>query len=349
MEAGAGLGREGAIAAARAAFYQGETGRRIAEWSTEHGGWLTADDVASFEVTVEPAPGVRYDDRTVFAPPGYTQGPVMLLALAILDGLDLPAEGAPRLHLIAEALRLAFWERERALGDGADVAAFLASADRLRGRIDPTRALPDPHGPAPGRARPDTTYLCVVDAAGNAFSAMPSDTLDGGPIVPDLGILVSPRGVQSSLSPGHPNAVAPGKRPRVTPAPAMAVADDGRVTAFGCPGGDVIVQAQLQAFLNLAGGMTHQQAVEAPRIATFSFASSFFPNPRFPMRLDVEARVPAEVRAALAAMGHDLRDWAEWEFDAGGVCMAGDAVPPGEGRVLAAGADPRRTAYAWGR
>jgi gamma-glutamyltranspeptidase/glutathione hydrolase len=101
----------------------------------------------------------------------------------------------------------------------------------------------------PSARKHDTTYLCVIDADGNAFSATPSDTLDGGPLVPGLGIIVSPRGLQSRLDPTHPSVLAPGKRPRLTPAPALALrAGDGQDTmlwAFGCPGGDVILQAML--------------------------------------------------------------------------------------------------------
>jgi gamma-glutamyltranspeptidase/glutathione hydrolase len=212
-------------------------------------------------------------------------------------------------------------------------------------------------GGVPTRARRlDTTCLCTIDADGNAFSASMSDTLDGAPLVPGLGIMVSPRGVQSRLDADHPACVAPHKRPRLTPAPALASrrapgAGDLLVWPFGCPGGDVILQALLQAFLNVVHfEMTPQQAVEAPRVGCFSFPDSFFPNVEVEGRVSVEEGIGEGVRAELRARGHEVVSWPELEFDAGGVNMVLDLEPPRDGRrVLAAGADPRHSCYALGR
>jgi gamma-glutamyltranspeptidase/glutathione hydrolase len=227
-----------------------------------------------------------------------------------------------------------------------------AHAAQLRARVDMARALGDTMDQdAAPLGRYDTTYLCIVDRDGNAFSATPSDTLDGGPIVPELGILVSSRGVQSRLDPDHPSVLAPGKRPRLTPAPAIALGADARVWAFGCPGGDVILQAMLQAFLNVVHfDLTPQQAVEAPRVASFDAPNSFYPHTSLSRRVNVEARIGDAVRADLAARGHDVAVSPEWDFDAGGVSMCLDLRPPADGeRVLAAAADPRRSTYAIGR
>ena len=204
----------------------------------------------------------------------------------------------------------------------------------------------------PGRGRCDTTYIAAADAAGNVFSSTPSDTIDGAPIAPGLGFFMSPRGVQSRLNPDHPAAIAPGKRPRLTPAPAIALNEaTGEALAIGCPGGDMIVQAMTQSFIDMVVfGMTPQQAVELPRIATFSHPGSFYPHPAFPMRLAVEGRVPADTRASLAEKGHVIHDWPDFEFDAGGVSIAGlRSVTEGEPPVLCAAADPRRITYASGR
>ena len=121
--------------------------------------------------------------------------------------------------------------------------------------------------------------------------------------------------------------------------------------AFGCPGGDVILQAMLQVLLNYVHfGMTPQQAVEAPRFASFSFPNSFYPHGEPRGQLNLEARIPPEVRDELAARGHDVTVWPAFEFDAGGVSLALDLVEPTQdGRVLAAAADPRRSTYAFGR
>ena len=127
--------------------------------------------------------------------------------------------------------------------------------------------------------------------------------------------------------------------------------DDGRVIAFGCPGGDVILQGMLQAFLNLTVfGMTPQQAVEAPRFAAFAWPDSFFPHGEVPARVSLEGRLGDDVADELARRGHDVRRWPDFEFDAGAVSMVLDMQTPADGRrALAAGADPRRINYALGR
>jgi gamma-glutamyltranspeptidase / glutathione hydrolase len=329
------------------------------------GGWLTREDLAGFQAEVAPAVTRAYEGWRVHTPDTWCQGPALLQVLAILEGFDLAGLGhnsADYVHVVAEAVKLAFSDRERYYGDPRFVDVPLEwllsdeHAAELREQIGSITALPNlPTLREPQRRRHDTTYLCVVDGDGNAFSATPSDTLDGGPIVPGLGIIVSPRGLQSRLEPAHPSVLAPGKRPRLTPSPALALqragGADARVWAFGCPGGDVILQAMLQALLNYVHfGMTPQQAVEAPRFASFSFPNSFYPHDEPRGQLNVEARIPPEVRDELAARGHDVIVWPEFEFDAGGVSLALDLVEPTRnGRVLAAAADPRRSTYAFGR
>lgn len=359
-DAEVGDSRAAALEGVRAAFYEGDLAARLVDFNRATGGWLSRADLAEFRCEVEPAPGVDFHGWTVHAPGMVTQGPALLQALGILRHVDLTGLGhgsADYLHCIAEALTVAFAERERLYCDPrfTDVAVedlldggYLA---RLAASISPDRVIGTaaPHGPS--RPRSDTTYLCAVDRAGNLFSAMPSDTLDGSPIVPGLGYSASCRGVQSRLDPAHPCVLAPGKRPRITPAPALALGPNGQSMALGCPGGDVILQAMLQAFLNIVVfGLLPQQAVEAPRIATFSFPVSFFPNPAFPKRLDVESRVPAAVQAELARRGHAISPWPAFEFDAGGVSLVGRLDLGGEdGPVLAGAADPRRSTYAAGR
>ena len=115
----------------------------------------------------------------------------------------------------------------------------------------------------------DTSYCCVVDRWGNAFSATPSDGSGNVPVVPGLGITPSGRGSQSRPDPRHPAGVAPGKRPRLTPNPAMLLTEAGGVMPFGTPGGDVQTQAMLQVLLNIMHfGMDPQSAIEAPRVAS---------------------------------------------------------------------------------
>jgi len=172
------------------------------------------------------------------------------------------------------------------------------------------------------------------------------------PIVPGVGVIVSGRGVQSRTDPGHPAALGPLRRPRVTPAPAIALGPNDLVWPIACPGGDVILQAMLQAFLNVTVfGMSEQQAVEAPRMTSLAFPDSFYPHAHPAGKVVVESRVPEDVMNGLGALGHDVHVWPPFEFEAGSVGMiryrgtSASEVRPS----LRAGADPRRAAYALGR
>ena len=141
-------------------------------------------------------------------------------------------------------------------------------------------------------ARARYLYVCVVDKQGNIFSATPSDGSYNAPVVPGLGIIPSPRGSQNWADPDHPSGVAPGKRPRLTPNPAIAIEPGKMAMPFGTPGGDVQTQAMLQVFLNVhLFGMEAQEAVEAPRTASYSFPSSFEPHAYHPGRLNLEGRI----------------------------------------------------------
>jgi gamma-glutamyltranspeptidase/glutathione hydrolase len=190
----------------------------------------------------------------------------------------------------------------------------------------------------------DTSFAAVVDRWGNAFAATPSDGSWNSPVVPGLGIIPSNRGSQSRPDPAHPSGVAPGKRPRLTPNPAIMVTKEGGVMPFGTPGGDVQIQAMLQVVLNVFQfGMELQDAIEAPRFASYAFPSSFAPFDYFPGRVAVESRVPQAAREGLAARGHEVKDWPEITWLAGAV-EAVLSLP--ERGLVAAGADPRRPAYA---
>ncbi len=368
-------GRARAIRAARDVFYKGEIARRIADFHAREGGLMTAEDLAEFQVEIAPALRTSFRDLEVAACGFWCQGPVLLQMLNLIEPFDWSALGhnSPRaLHLLVEAMKLAFADREGYYGDPkhvkvpADALLSKAYADVRRGLIREDRAWPsmppagDPEGlvairngagahvwPASG-SEPgslDTSYVAVVDAEGNAFSATPSDPNVDSPVVPGVGCVVSPRGSQGWLTPGHPSEVAPGKRPRLTPAPAMAFRDGRVFMPFGTPGGDVQQQAMLQVLLNItAFGMSPQQAVEAPRVATRSFPDSFWPHPDFPGRLDCERGVPPETRAALAALGHRVEERPDLDWRSGAVC----AVVVDAAGTLMGGADPRRGAHAIG-
>jgi len=192
----------------------------------------------------------------------------------------------------------------------------------------------------------DTSYVCAIDRHGNVFSATPSDGSFNAPVVPGLGIIPSPRGSQNWGDPDHPSGVAPGKRPRLTPSPAIAIEPGRMKMPFGTPGGDVQTQAMLQVFLNIQlFGMEVQEAVEAPRVASYSYPSSFEPHAYHPGLLNLEGRIERATGAALGRLGHKVEWWPDWTWLAGAVCTI---VADQESGVLKGGADPRRPSYAVG-
>ena len=196
--------------------------------------------------------------------------------------------------------------------------------------------------PGPG----DTTYTCCIDRHGNAFSATPSDGSNNSPVIPGVGLVCSGRGTQSWSDPTHPCSVAPGKRPRLTPYPALAFKNGKVLMPFGTPGGDVQPQAMLQVFLNVnVFGMDAQAAIEAPRFANYSFPGSFEPHAYYPGRLYMEGRIPAATGKVLKQLGHKVHWWDDYTWLAGAPCTI---VVDHKTGILHGGADPRRPAYVLG-
>ncbi|MCY3669919.1 MAG: gamma-glutamyltransferase [Alphaproteobacteria bacterium] len=366
-------GRKAGLAAARDAFYKGDIARRIAEWQATEGGWMTREDLASFRVGIEEPVRGRFGNADVYACGPWCQGPALIEVLNIVGGYDLGALGhnsADAVHVSVEAVKLAMADRDAWLGDPRfvdvpiDTLASEAYAALRRAEIDMGRAMPEmpppgdagsrrsvPAAPVPTRepevAPLDTSYVCVVDEEGNVFSATPSDGSYGGTVAPGVGLAISSRGCQSWTDPAHASALAPGKRPRLTPNPALAVLDGGtRFVPFGTPGGDVQTQAMSQCLMNLAvHGMSAQEAVSAPRYASYSFPSSFEPHAYYPGLLKLEGAIADEAGDELARRGHEIERWPERIWLAGSVCMI-DANS--ERGVMTGGADPRRMACAVG-
>jgi gamma-glutamyltranspeptidase/glutathione hydrolase len=362
-------GRDAGLAAARHAFYRGDIAQKIVAYHKANDGWLRDDDLAEFRVDVETPLSVRFGDTTVFGCRPWCQGPVLLQTLKILDGIDLHALGhntPAYIHTLIEALKLAFADRHAYYGDpkfvDVPIDALLsdAYAAHRRGMIDSQRASPGM--PEPGSAAelglasrsvpqaqtskelvepdPDTSYVCTVDRHGNCFSATPSDGAINGPVIPGTGLAPSSRGMQSWTDPDHPACLAPGKRPRLTPSPSIAMRDGRWIMPFGTPGNDVQPQAMLQVFLNMAVfDMTPQQAIEQPRFASSSFPSSSDPHSYTPGRMSMERRFTDETAASLDAMGHSVNWWREWEWKAGCVCAIRKDQETG---MMEGGADVRR-------
>ena len=219
----------------------------------------------------------------------------------------------------------------------------LAGYDLPPWRPDPSARSRDRDGQP---AALETSHLCAADRFGNLFAATPSDPTISGPVTPGTGITPSMWGSRAYTDPRHPAAVGPGRRPRMSANPMMAIRAGLSVTSFGSPGSEVLGQAQLQAFLNVfVFGMGPQAAVEAPRFASYSWPASAIPHSYFPGRLNLEADIGEAVGADLAARGHKIEWWPAQRWSAGSVCSVGIDLVSG---LRSGAADPRRTAYAVG-
>ena len=359
--------RTAGIAAARARFYGGDVAAMIGAFSERTGGLLRATDLAGYRARFEPPLATTFAGREIIGQGPWTQGPVLMQALGMLANFDLRAMGhnsTRYIHVVVEALKLAFADRERYYGDSPSVPmAELLAPSYLReraGLIRMDRAAPaapppgDPLGRGTGAQSPTpraaetagaidgTTHIAALDREGNMICLTPSGgVFRKSAFAPELGCTLSTRSEMLVLEEGHPNGLVPGKRPRTTLVSYMICEDGVPTVTIGCPGGDDQSQADLQLILNvLVWGMNPQQAVEAPRFATQTLVNSFYPRAYLPGQLNVEAGIPASTRAELTALGHKVSDV--------GACGIGAIVTrrdPSTG-VLSAGADPRRPTYA---
>ena len=377
-ERAAGGSRNDGLAAARAAFYRGDIGQAIVRYHQDHGGWLTAADLDEYRSPVVPTVSRNYSgfggQLEVMTCDAWCQGPILLEMLGLLEGFDLRSFGhnSPQyLHVMAECIKLAFADRERYFGDPEHVdvpLARLLSSDYLTERrrlVDRTKASPGL--PLPGEvgsgsagvpagtiadsraevAIPgDTSYTCVVDGDGNVFSSNPSDVTWESPIIPGTGLCPSSRGSQSWAVRGHASCVAPGKRPRLTPNPVMFRRNGGPPMPIGTPGGDVQPQAVLQVLMNLhCFGMNAQEAIDQPRMVTYSQPDSFSPHAAYPGKLNIESTAGAQPAQALQALGHAVEVLDGPDYRTAGVCLIDVDDETG---ALWGGADRRRPAQALG-
>lgn len=335
------------------AYYRGAIGRRLAEFVAEQGGHLRASDFAAHTSTwVEPLRN-DYLGHTVVVMPPSTQGPAQLAYMEMAKAFPLKEMGhnTPEyLHTLVELKKLAFADRDRWVADPemAEVPiARLLDDEYLReraGLVDPDAAASDV---APGFGvdlmetqedaddAGDTVYLTAVDQYGNAVSWIQSNFagFGSGLLEPETGIVLHNRGSLYTLQDGHPNQVAPGKRPYHTLSPMMALHDDGSFAfTLGTPGGDSQPQSLIQIVNNmLLFDMTPQQAIEAPRFRSFGG-----------IRVALENRVTSETVDGLLSRGHDLSLIDGWTATFGG---AQTIVFDAANGVLSVGSDPRREAY----
>jgi gamma-glutamyltranspeptidase/glutathione hydrolase len=376
------LGRGAALRAAHDRVYRGDIAERIVEFQrdtvTTHAsgpaspGLLTADDFADFATREESPVSVDYRGYTVHKCGPWSQGPVFLQQLNLLEGFDLAAMGAgsaDSVHTVVEASKLAFADRERYYGDPDFVRVPLqgllsrAYAAARRELIDPARASlelrpgdPYPFDPDGGRAelgdligtawQGGTTGTRAVDADGLMFSATPSGGwLRSSPVIPGLGFALGSRLQMLWLDSQHPAGLAPRKQPRTTLTPSLVTRDGQPYLAFGTPGGDQQDQWTLQFFLNHVDfGMDIQDAVDQPAFHSEHFASSFYPRAARPGALVMESTFPAAVREALLARGHQVSEARAWSE--GNVTAV--RIDPESGALEASATSRSQKAYAVG-
>jgi len=262
----------------RDAFYKGDIAHKIAAYMKANGGFLSYEDLATHHSQwVEPV-SVNYRGYDVWELPPNGQGIAALQMLNILEGFDLKKMGfgsADYLHVLTETKKLVFEDRARYYAD-PDFAQIplqqLLSKDyasQRRALIDMEHAATSyPPGEMPG-ARSDTVYLTVADADGMMVSLIQSNYrgMGSGMTPGDLGFVLQDRGELFSLTPGHPNVFAPGKRPFHTIIPAFVTQDGRPLISFGVMGGDMQPQGHVQVLVNMIDfGMNLQEAGDAPRM-----------------------------------------------------------------------------------
>jgi gamma-glutamyltranspeptidase / glutathione hydrolase len=374
----AGKDRKQAIYAAHERFYKGDIAQELVRSVAEQGGLITMADLANWKVRFEEPVATSYRGVNVYKLTTWTQGPAMLQALNILEGMDLKAMGynsARYIHALYQTMNLAFADRDFYYGDPysgpAEPIRGLLSKDYAKQRaklidwsrntatakpgdpypfqkqVNPFKTLLDRWGtpqerpPAPSsggtgqrtpvssRARPTpidpqalalddqfradftagTTSIQAADDKGWVVSVTPSGGWVPAVIAGHTGIGLSQR-MQSFVldAAENPfNVVAPGKQPRVTLTPTLALKNGKPFLSFAVQGGDTQDQNLLQFFLNVVEfGMNVQQATEAANITSYQMRSSFGAHDSRPGKLTLHESVPAWVRAELVRMGYSL-------------------------------------------
>ncbi|MCE7004332.1 gamma-glutamyltransferase [Kibdelosporangium philippinense] len=343
-----------------------------------HVGTLTQND--TFEASYEDPVTYDWNGWTIAKPGLWSQGPVFLQQLALLP-TELEHGTPDYVHTLVEGTKLAMADREAWYGDSTPIeaGALLAKEYNESRTIGDTASFDlrpgSPGGRAPrlpkllidgtlhdvpkaagageptvaknGQTRGDTCHIDVVDKWGNMIAATPSGGwLQSNPVIPSLGFPLGTRLQMAWLEPGLPNSLTPGRRPRTTLSPSLALRDGTPVMAFGTPGGDQQDQWSLHFFLAVAiAGNDLQGAIDAPNWHTSSFPSSFYPRETIPGSVTVESRIGDDVIGGLKNRGHQVTVGEPWSE--GRLCAV--ARDPETG-VLSAGANPRgMQGYAAGR
>jgi gamma-glutamyltranspeptidase/glutathione hydrolase len=328
--------RSAKLQAARDRFYTGDVADELEQWYIATGAFLRKRDLAEHVTRIEDPVSVEYHGHTVYKCPTWTQGPVLCQNLRLLEGFPLKDQGklsADAIHHITEAMKLGYADRDEYYGDPLFVAVPLDQlfsdeyTRRRRTLIDPARASLErrpgdpwrlaaqksiPPGPPVAERKPtqDTTTCVVADRWGNVIAATPSCNLLTNTPGPS-GVNTGNRVRSLNTSPGHPNQVAAGKRPRTTLTPTLVLRQGKPVAAVSVAGGDLQDQTTLQVLINhIDYGLPAFQAVTTPRFYTLHHQDSFNPHPDRSQaavglgKLVVNEQVAGDIREELARRGH---------------------------------------------
>ena len=357
--------REKQIEHARSIWYRGWVAEEIDKFcrtqevmdvsGRRHKGLLTGEDMASWQATYDTPLTYNYGDYTVCKCGPWSQGPVLLQQLAILDGMGVSSmdpTGPDFVHATVEAAKLAFADREAYYGDpdfidvpmdkllsseyNAERRALItqqASAELIPGKIDGylgsiDKAIDDRSGltveasmgvgeptvAKTGVSTGDTVHLDIIDRFGNMVSCTPSGGwLQSSPIIPELGFCLGNRGQMFWLDENSPSALVPGKRPRTTLSPSLALKNGKPYMVFGTPGGDQQDQWSTLMFLHhVDHGMNLQEAIDCPAFHTDHFPSSFWPRSYQPKKVVLEDQFSEYTVTELRRRGHDVEVSDPW-------------------------------------
>ena len=388
--------RERQIEAARDIWYRGWVAETIDKFcryeavmdvsGRKHSGLLTAEDMASWTSTYDEVASYNYGEYTVCKCGPWSQGPVLLQQLAILDGMEIRSMdplGADFVHSVIEAAKLSFADREAYYGDPnfvdvpleillsknynesrRNLISLQASADLLPGLIEGYSnaidhalaergelvsnigmGVGEPTVAKTGATNGDTVHLDIIDRHGNMISCTPSGGwLQSSPLIPELGFCLGNRGQMFWLDEHSPSTLVPGKLPRTTLSPSLALKNEKPYMVFGTPGGDQQDQWSTIMFLHHADhGMNLQEAIDAPSFHSEHFPSSFWPRSRQPKKVVLEDRFPETTIDELIRRGHQIEVGASWSEGR----LTGATI---DNKVLRAAANPRgMQGYAAGR
>ncbi|MDX2267157.1 MAG: gamma-glutamyltransferase family protein [Bryobacter sp.] len=356
--------RTAGIDAVRDYFYRGEVARKIDAFSRENKGLLRYEDLSTFRLQPEQPLSTTYKQYTIFKPGFYTQAPVALQILNMVENVDLKKMGfgsEDYVHTLTEAMKLAYADRDAYYGDPKFTSVpadellskeyakkrfaeikFAASLEFRPGKVK------NPNGSHPSLEDivrreiddalmyGDTTSVNVIDKDGVLFSATPSGAALPSVIAGDTGIPLTQRAQSFYLIKGHPNDIEPGKRPRITLTPTLILENGKPSMVMSTPGGDNQDQSLLQMFFNVVEfGMNSQEAVAAPRFQSRHLVSSFDNHAMNPGSLLLDERLGRAVALALRERGHRVEFRSR--FSSGAAPTMVRLLPDG---TIEAGADP---------